>query len=420
MLTEQKHETKALARDEARIITEFLIRDQEDPSYRNPGIIVAREEQFFYYVVNTNFEFLLGDELIPETRNNLLTIINNWNFDRDEFLFDSINVTVPKSDGELLYNQDGTPLFETEIRTIDLMMTSHPLIYNGQILGTVFIGKDISFFHELLRGLLVVLLAIAILFFGVAFFISYIMSKRTMVPISEAFTRQREFVADASHELRTPLSVLLSSINAIEMTEPFEQNSYPRKLLSNMKEEVKRMSKLVGDLLTIARSGTSTMEIVNKEIFDFHDPAEKVIQSVQALADTKQITIHFNAPNSLTINGDLEKLKQLLYILLDNAIKYTQNGGAVHVALEMRGDEKESALVIEVKDTGIGISLEDQQRIFDRFYRVDKARTRQLGGHGLGLSIAKWIVDIHGGTIRVTSELNRGSTFTVCIPTTLH
>jgi signal transduction histidine kinase len=238
------------------------------------------------------------------------------------------------------------------------------------------------------------------------------MSKRAMIPITTAFTRQREFVADASHELRTPLSVLLSSIDAMEMTlEPEEKEGFVQKLLVNMRQEVKRMTNLVSDLLTLARSDSNTIE-TRIETFDFRLQADKALESVGPLAASKQISLHLNAPETLMATGDPERLSQLLYILLDNAIKYTPNDGEVRLSLAKEGQQ----LCMKVQDNGIGISKEDQAHIFERFYRADKSRSRQMGGHGLGLSIAKWIVDTHHGTIHLTSELGKGSTFAIRIP----
>ncbi|MFL6517099.1 MAG: sensor histidine kinase, partial [Bacillus sp. (in: firmicutes)] len=119
-----------------------------------------------------------------------------------------------------------------------------------------------------------------------------------------------------------------------------------------------------------------------------------------------------NAPGAISAVGDPQRLSQLLYILLDNAIKYTQEAGEVELSLLVEGQQ----LCIAVQDTGIGIKQEDYQRIFERFYRSDKSRSRQIGGHGLGLSIAKWIVETHKGTIKVSSEIGKGSTFFIRIP----
>jgi signal transduction histidine kinase len=119
-----------------------------------------------------------------------------------------------------------------------------------------------------------------------------------------------------------------------------------------------------------------------------------------------------HAPATLVAEGDPERLSQLLYILLDNAIKYTPNGGQVQLFLSAEGQQ----LCIKVQDTGIGIKPEDYNHIFERFYRADKSRSRQMGGHGLGLSIAKWIVETHGGNIQLESEVGKGSTFVIRIP----
>jgi signal transduction histidine kinase len=237
------------------------------------------------------------------------------------------------------------------------------------------------------------------------------MSKKAMVPITRAFSRQQEFTADASHELRTPLSIMLSSINALEMTLDLKKEDYSNKLLLNMKNEVKRMTGLVGDLLTLARSDSGIVEQVN-EWFDFRPIAEEAVGSVRAMAEIKQINLHFDAPETLGVNGDSQRLTQLLYILLDNAIKYTPNGGEAHLSLSVKGKE----LLIFMKDSGVGIHPDDYRRIFERFYRADKARTKQDSGHGLGLAIAKWIVESHKGTIHVTSEQGKGSTFLIRIP----
>jgi len=183
------------------------------------------------------------------------------------------------------------------------------------------------------------------------------------------------------------------------------------KLLTNMREEVKRMTHLVSDLLTLARSDSNTMEL-KTEVFNLKPLAEKTMESLQPLAVSKQIEFEFSAPADFNVMGDPQRLSQLIYILLDNAIKYTPAGGEVKLSLSKEGQD----VRIFVQDTGIGIKKEDCTRIFERFYRADKSRSRQIGGHGLGLSIAKWIVDTHKGTIQVTSQIGKGSIFMVKLP----
>ena len=171
------------------------------------------------------------------------------------------------------------------------------------------------------------------------------------------------------------------------------------------------MTNLVSDLLTLARSDSNTIE-TKMEMFNFRPHADKALESVSPLAASKQISLNLDTPATLMATGDPQRLSQLLYILLDNAIKYTPNGGEVRLSLS----DEARQLCIKVQDTGIGIKQEDQDHIFERFYRADKSRSRQMGGHGLGLSIAKWIVGTHGGSIQLVSEVGKGSTFVIRIP----
>jgi signal transduction histidine kinase len=145
---------------------------------------------------------------------------------------------------------------------------------------------------------------------------------------------------------------------------------------------------------------------------DLKDLVDELYEDSTILAQWKQITVSLDVNTPTTIVGDRVRLHQLFLNLIDNAIKYTPEGGTVALTMERR----DGAAVFSVRDTGIGIPEEDIGKIFDRFYRVDKARSRELGGTGLGLSIAKWIVELHRGTITVTSEPGRGSTFTVALP----
>jgi signal transduction histidine kinase len=197
----------------------------------------------------------------------------------------------------------------------------------------------------------------------------------------------------------------------MEMTIEPQREAFLDRILTNMRQEVKRMNHLVGDLLTLARSDSNAIAL-RAEQFDFRPLADKAIESAGALAASKQIILTLNAPETLKSIGDPHRLSQLLYILLDNAIKYTPNGGEVHLRLEKDGQ----GLGMIIEDTGIGIKKEDIPYIFERFYRADKSRTRQAEGHGLGLSIAKWIVETHSGIIKVSSELGKGSRFIIQIP----
>lgn len=174
------------------------------------------------------------------------------------------------------------------------------------------------------------------------------------------------------------------------------------------------MTKLVADLLTLARADSSVDHIIKEEV-ELSAIAEPFVRTMQPLALAKEITLELVSGDEIVLQADRERIGQLIVILLDNAIKYTPCGGRVEISLERAYTTRESA-VIRVRDTGEGISTEDRERIFKRFYRVDKARSREAGGVGLGLSIAKWIVDAHKGKIKVESRPGQGSTFIVILP----
>jgi signal transduction histidine kinase len=398
IIKNQEHELQSLVGQEASFIEDYLVKNTD----LNQEVVFAGVDQSFYYVVDQNGRMIMGNEANHRLRQGLLGLLNRRVQSDHEIRKETLRVDAgPRGRGEFRPHEAN--------QEIHLMIASHSIYEKGQYIGRLYIGKDISFAYQLFHWLLVILVMLGIVFFGVAVFISFVMSKRAMVPISSAFTRQREFVADASHELRTPLSVLMSSIDAMEMT--IEPEGFVEKLLSNMRQEVKRMTGLVSDLLTLARSDSNS-NVMKKETFDFLPFAEKAIESVSPLAAEKEISLRLEAPSSLKATGDSQRLSQLLYILLDNAIKYTPSGGEVKLSLKNAGNE----LWFSVQDTGVGIKKEDFPRIFERFYRVDKSRSRQVGGHGLGLSIAKWIIDTHGGAIHLSSEVGKGSTFTVRIP----
>lgn len=409
ILKNQEQELQTLVEQEARLIEDYLVTNQKSDlrGFENQEIVFAGVNQFFYYVVNSNGELLMGSESDQRLRPALLRLLGDGAHIDGEIRKETLKIEMSLG-GRGKLRQFNPPESKQDIH---LMIASRSVYEDGQYVGQLYVGKDITFAYQLFKWLLIILLTIGIIFIGVAIFMSAVMSKRAMIPISRAFARQREFVADASHELRTPLSVLLSSVDAMEMTIDTKKEDFTGKLLSNMRQEVKRMTNLVSDLLTLARSDSNIIER-RTETFDYLPHAVKAIESVRPLADSKEIALYLEAPERLMVVGDSQRLSQLLYILLDNAIKYTPNGGDVRLVLFEKGQE----LCIKVQDTGIGIKKEEHHRIFERFYRADKSRSRQMGGHGLGLSIAKWIVETHQGTIKISSEIGNGTTFIIQIP----
>ncbi|TSI07383.1 sensor histidine kinase [Lysinibacillus sp. BW-2-10] len=408
ILRNSEREIKALVDQEAKVIERYLLENEKRDlrEVQSQEIVFAGVNQAFYYVMNPNGEIIMGDNQDKRLQLALTPLLNSRVAKKEDVFYETIHMDdIRKERGK---QREFRPDIEQDIR---LIIAGHPIIYKGQIIGTLYIGRDFTFATQVFQWVLIILVVLGIIFIGFAIFISQRMSKKAMVPISNAFTRQKEFVADASHELRTPLAVLHSSIDAMEMTIEPEKDDFTGKLLTNMKQEVKRMTNLISDLLTLARSDSNILEL-RKEVFDFRQVAERVIESLSSLANKKEISIRLDAPNELLAIGDPERLSQLIYILLDNAIKYTPTDGKVKLTLS----QEESGLSIAMQDTGIGISSEDLHHIFERFYRADKSRSRQMGGHGLGLSIAKWIVDTHKGNIEVVSTPGEGTIFLINIP----
>jgi signal transduction histidine kinase len=364
-------------------------------------------DQSFYYLVDTKGVIQLGDEIQSELREQVLALAAEGLFEEQ-----GINKVVMQTYDNPAAIGEGLPKEGSDAK---FLITSRNLLWNGERIATLYLGKEVTFQDDLFRWLLILLLVMALLFFVLATWFSHLMSRGAMVPIIKAYSRQLEFVADASHELRTPLSVMLASIEALELEEQLVKEPFARSTLAHLKDEVKLMTKLSGDLLYLARSDSSELSL-NMTLFDANKAASEVMGKLRPLAAAKELSFALQAPNEWSIHGDEEKFRQLLVLLLDNAIKYTPNKGTVLLTLAEEIDKGSRSISLEVKDTGIGIPAEALAHIFSRFYRQDKSRTRQSGGHGLGLAIAKSIVDASRGTIHVDSKLGQGSTFKVRLP----
>jgi heavy metal sensor kinase len=227
--------------------------------------------------------------------------------------------------------------------------------------------------------------------------------------LEEAFTKQRQFVADASHELRTPLAIIQAE-SSLALGKERTQAEF-KKSLELVSQEVDYMSDIVGRLLLLARSDAG-VEPVDLRDVDLKELLVGLSQDVEALAQEKGLRFTLGSTDSLTIKGDKLKLRQLFLIVLDNAIRHTPGGGSISGSLVRRN----GSAVASIGDTGIGIPDDHLPFIFDRFYRVDKARARAEGGMGLGLSIALSIAKMHGGDIEVESQVGVGTTFRIVLP----
>ena len=224
--------------------------------------------------------------------------------------------------------------------------------------------------------------------------------------LDEAFRRQREFTADASHELRTPLTIIKGQID-VSLQREREPEVY-RQVLSTVNEEVNRLIRLAGSLLTLTRADAGQIPLTLEPV-SVSDLVAGTLEQVRPLASQREIELQLLADTDVTIRADEDLLLQLLLNLLDNAIKYTPAGGQVTAGWSLDGDQ----VALWVRDTGPGIPEEHLSHLFDRFYRVDKSRSRAEGGVGLGLAISRWIAEAHAGSLSVESEQGAGSTFTV-------
>ncbi len=228
--------------------------------------------------------------------------------------------------------------------------------------------------------------------------------------IESAFLRITEFTADASHELRTPIALIHTEAE-LALRRSRDESEY-QEALRHILAEADRTAKLIEELLALARAD-SGREALNIRPIDLLPALRESASKWNQVASLRNLQFeqHLDIPR-LPVIGDDNALRRAIDILLDNAFKYTPAPGKVTLAAE----EKHGHVIVTVEDTGIGIAPEDQARIFERFYRVDKARSRELGGAGLGLAIAQWIVQLHKGSITVKSELGKGSIFEVAIP----
>jgi heavy metal sensor kinase len=227
--------------------------------------------------------------------------------------------------------------------------------------------------------------------------------------IESSFDGMRRFTTDASHELRTPLAIIRGEAD-VALSQERAPDDY-REALAIIQDEARYLSRIVEDMLALARADAGQRQ-VKREEFYLNDLVEECARSARALALNKNITLNFERSDDISFRGDEGLLRRMILNLLDNAIKYTPESGRVSISL-WRDDGR---VKFRVTDTGIGISAEAVERVFERFYRVDKARSRAEGGSGLGLPIVKWIAEAHHGSVSLESEPERGSSFTVTLP----
>lgn len=275
--------------------------------------------------------------------------------------------------------------------------------------NTIIAFTDLSSENSAMRNIIVSSFLLVILGLIAFFTVSLFLSKWALRPVAQAWRQQRRFVADASHELKTPLTVILANTGILKSnrTDTIENQI---NWVNNTEAEAKRMKTLVDDLLFLAKCDDAKVPAVHNQL-NLSDVALSISLAFESVAFEHGVSLDTDAisPN-IGILGDIAQMRQLVEILLDNAVKYSEANGVVTLSLTT----KQSKAVLAVHNEGIPVTPEDMEHLFERFFRADKSRSD--GGYGLGLSIAKSIVDVHNGKISVESSQCNGTTFTVILP----
>ena len=274
--------------------------------------------------------------------------------------------------------------------------------------GIFIVFQDFQRDRNLLKELVTGLSITGIICMFLSIFGSLFMANKAMVPIQRSWQQQKEFLADASHEFRTPLAIIQTNLEIVR-DNPGETVLSQEHWLNNIFEETLCMTKLVESLLFLARAD-SHQQLLNKVQFPLNQTILIAAELFRPVANMQGITLELQVNSPIPYCGDEAKLRQVVGILLDNAIRHTPTGGKVAISLEI----SQQGILLTVTDTGEGINPKHLEKIFERFYQSDSSRSK--GGTGLGLAIAKWIVESHKGKISALSTPGGGSVFTVLLP----
>lgn len=280
----------------------------------------------------------------------------------------------------------------------------------GNVYGVVQVGTPVGAQFDALSVLLHLLLAVGVLALLAASAGGFFLANRALVPARLAHTRQSEFIADASHELRTPLTMLRADAEVLLRG----RDRLPTDdvlILEDVVAETSHMANLANSMLNLARLDSGSAQIEH-EVVDLGDLADALARRIGPLADERQIIVRLEREGQALVIGDRLLLEQAALVMLDNAVKYNHQGGEVVV----RTGVEDGRALLEVRDTGMGIAAEHLPHLGERFYRVDKARSREAGGAGLGVSIAQSIAAQHGGSLALTSEPGKGTTAILALP----
>lgn len=325
-------------------------------------------------------------------------------FDNMRFLDSTVYTVFLDNEGNIddIINHSGGDLTDAEIRSIaegllneegdryigNLYTTTYSYYRQSNSLAIV----DNSETNALLRKTLLISLLMWVLTVGLIFLLAWLLTRWIAKPVAESFDKQKQFIADASHELKTPLAVIIASADALE-SNPTEQ-----RWLDNIKSESDRMSKLIADLLELAKT-EEVKDDTAYSVGNLSKLVEKATLTFESVMFEKGVALEDDIQDGIELSMNAYKITQLLSILLDNAIKHSEKGSTIAVSLK-----KEKDIVLQVTNEGEGIPAGEEEKIFERFYRADASRNRNENRYGLGLAIAKNISEAHQATISAKSE----------------
>ena len=274
-------------------------------------------------------------------------------------------------------------------------------IGSGYIIGFY----DMTAQQKVLERLILTFVVVSLLMIAIIYFISRFLTERSIQPIKEAFMKQKQFISDASHELKTPLAVIQTNVDVLLSNDSSEHSKW----LTYIKLEVERMRHLTNNLLYLTQMENSEENQQFKRTFNLSERLEHLLLGFEVLAYEKHIDFSSEISPDVYLYGNSEQIVQVFMILFDNAIKFTPEKGSIQLVCKVSTHQ----IKLTLHNSGEGIPEADLPFIFDRFYRVDKSRSRSDNSYGLGLSIAKTIIEQHNGKITCESSVNTGTTFTI-------
>ena len=373
-----------------------------------------------YNIITYNREYKSVERSLFQTqemgiRNDIVGSIrtDRQQFDDIRFMDETVYTIIIDSNDQIvkIINHSNNNISDEEIEEIAVTMISQSF---QKEIGNLYFADysysyrpqkaivivDNSATKQLLRNTLLYSLILYLLIEAIIFLAARILTLKITKPVDEAFTKQKQFIADASHELKTPLAVIIASADALE------NNPSEKKWLSNIKSESDRMNRLIADLLELAKS-ESVEDKSEFALGNLSKLVEKSALTFEGVMFEKGVSLVDDIQADIELNMNEDKLRQLMSILLDNAVKHSESCGTVEVALK-----KEKDIVLTVTNEGEGIPKGEEEKIFERFYRADESRNRNENRYGLGLAIAKNICQLHNASISAKSE-NGKTTFKV-------